>query len=887
MPARRVRALQFRRSLPSLVLLLTLTAGCVNLDQPRAWACGDAGGCDVGWFCATDGYCHDQSKGEPLACVTSADCGGQFHCGAEHRCYDRTDAGPIECRRDEATAPLFSADDCADEWRCGVDNRCFPSLDAGAIACRYGIDSDCTDDWRCGFAGRCVDPSSEQQRFADAGLTVAALIRRDIPTGDLLALSPFETDSVQQNSASKTVQSMLITTDGGELLMVQRIVVSTPSGQTIDFPFVAFGSSGGITQSTADVFGGYVMRDGLLRRLSPDGGDVPVLDPANQPIGPARGSFGALTELRTLPQQPGAVVSAAFVPASASPPQLLLVRPDQPTIDPGFPISGLVDALGFPAPEQRLSEVLDGGVCWLRMSKAFQASDDTSVAVMRGGLDQMQNGCGFSINRYQPGDLRVGSGGIVAYIDRLSVHSTGTVQRAPRLRGVDLSAFLSCQASAAPTCPKFQCERACTVADEELVDFVPWRDGTSLGFDVACRTGQGIRWSRLTATDTDCERRQLTVDRELFANLLPQPAMRATLDGGEPRAPQDFAAPPQVTPGGFLRAVRRGAQMNLSTGASALTALPWFNDRVPRLAVDLTGVADGTLTLVSPELMVNRSSHRLVANDHANDGTFSVVTRVEGNELMAITNGGGVIRVAVTTAGAQIEEFGALDIAPEKFVEPVRGVLSTGIGRRFLAVSVGDTLYTDLYPTDGGVPRPQPVVAPDPGQPIIGLADGEPAPDAGITNSVWVATRFSVQLTLRSQQVGWRAVPSGLTFPAPVVTVWNGEAHNAGHTARVGLTTGEVRSLPSGLRLADALESTYGDAQDYREICGQLFVATVHGVLRLGEAQQWVGVFSADDLTGAKVFDTTPVASSQSSQSSCNVTVVNRLGDGFEFTVHR
>lgn len=860
--------------------------GCVDLSKPRAWACTDNSGCSTGWFCAADGYCHDQTKGESLQCTTDADCGGGFHCGAVGRCYQREDAGATECRRLDGGAPLFAGGDCADGWRCGIDNHCHIAANAGAIGCRYGIDSDCTDGWRCGFAGRCVDPAGEQQQFGDAGVSAPQPRERVTPFGQALAISQLEPIDPFFNGSTPYSQTVLLAVDGGQLALAQKLLARSQNTTTYSFASVGAGSAQTVTQYAVDPAGAWLMRSGAVTRFFVDGGETAVLDEANQPL-----TASTVTQFRPFVAMQGLHRAMAFAPASAADPGRLYFLKGEGGgaygLDAGV-LAGLYDAMAFPLQSQQQNDTQQNQLCWVRVSRFSFNNAQASVSIMRGHEDLTASGCGMGINFYQPGDLRVGANGIIGWVDRTSFGG-GSTRKAPGLRGADYSVFAdSCRPNASPRCEQFSCQRLCATDEEELADFVPWRESSSsMGFDVACRSGQGVRWARLTVAAEGCVRRSLSQDRELFLGGEPQPALSGMVDGGAPKQPEDVAPLPLVTPGGYYRTLRRDGHMQVYGGASAQAAVPWFNDRVPALAIDLSKYMPGFLELTGPDISSRVSPFGFVAEKVETDSVFRIISRIEGDELMAVSSNGAFVRVLENNGQLAIQEFGAVEIAPEKFVEPVRAVISNGIGRRFMAVSVQDTLYTDLIPTDGGSPRPQPVVAPSPGQPIIAIADGAPDLDAGVTNSVWLATRFAVDQALRTASVGWRSVGSGLSFAAPVVKVWNGQTAGGGRTARVGLTTGTVMSLPSGLTLAPAFSSQYGDAQDFRELCGQLFAVSAKSVLRLKGDASWETVISAPDLIGSKLLDGTPVDFSTTQKTSCTMFVVNRFGDVWSFVVQR
>jgi hypothetical protein len=83
-----------RRQWFALCCLWTLSMArctCVDLENPRAYPCTADGGeaqCPEGWRCGLEGHCHARDVAAPYQCQDDTDCEASWRCGPDGRCLD-------------------------------------------------------------------------------------------------------------------------------------------------------------------------------------------------------------------------------------------------------------------------------------------------------------------------------------------------------------------------------------------------------------------------------------------------------------------------------------------------------------------------------------------------------------------------------------------------------------------------------------------------------------------------------------------------------------------------------------------------------------------------------------------------------------------------------
>ena len=169
---------------------------CHDPAKPEAWVCLSNADCLDGWQCGlndlrTGRECHNPNAPRRFACEVATDCLASWSCGLNSTRNGR------ECH-DPSAPEVFACvvpTDCVAGWQCGLaanrlQRECHDPNTPMAFACER--DTDCGRDWRCGPDGLCLDPSADALEPAanlalDAGAIISPRQQLDV---DALTVSP-------------------------------------------------------------------------------------------------------------------------------------------------------------------------------------------------------------------------------------------------------------------------------------------------------------------------------------------------------------------------------------------------------------------------------------------------------------------------------------------------------------------------------------------------------------------------------------------------------------------------------------------------------------------------------------------------------------------------
>lgn len=870
-----------------LSLLFVVLSGCIDTDKPRRYECSTDSGVSLeqqcpgrGWICGLEGTCRDPAVPGDFLCSRDASisfCASGWFCTVEGKCRSLDEGGEFPCSRTNPSGDPKDGgqpNDCGSaQWWCGASGQCHQLGAEKAYRCK--VDNDCEGSWRCSPDGVCVPPPEDGLRL-DAGgsvdtfelkspllsaagathLAVGTPFAGDLPDGGVLPLSLGA--AYADGGISALLRYYAKSGNAGviDLGSVRVVATSAPVTNLVDLAFadlraysIRRSSSGGLTFETAGVDLGPPIGELLpMQKIYdlpppftlPNGFIIkPRLRISNRP----GGKVVAFTPYGLLSHEPGfsTPLAAAWTPL-----------PGSPGTQVGLDLAWLGADYG-PGQYFREGSFLLSTERGVFLIRELAAPLSTSRWYALGGPD-LQNGlCGDPKGvppaavlelRTQSASLfaaRVTTKGPNGRTDGLSVYATALNRvhsnlGAPTDGGSTLFPEVfadgGCQGPAFNTVQLLGPCEPCPGVFPRLVDFRPDvradPDGGVLPrIDVRCERpspdgGPGPQRSYLLKRGTgltagDCSRdnpRDNPRVEQQEARFIAQTANSQKLGRVE---------------------VTRGA---IFFGETEENLAPVFMDRVPVMVIE--GRNDsGALLAGSDFLAQEQPNVGLLSLTFPLDAQYGRSSSVEGFPSWLASTSGVYELLALrprTDDGGSQAPSGRLiaygtSQAPFVATVPTNGVvLHTADGGRELTLSAFDSIYsadvTAVVDTGNGETALELRNIPFARSPILSLAAGTPAPDAGLFALSYANTQnglFEVRAETRTR---WRA--SDVILPEEVVQVFTNGRH-----ARAGFPTGRIAALPSRLIIAEPLEAAKRPAVSYVGVCGQPWVLAAGGLFKL------------------------------------------------------
>lgn len=816
----------------------SLIRECHDPAMPRPWPCESSRDCVAGWQCGLAKLggkeCHDPAKPEKWRCETSDDCLAGWQCGIGplnvRECHDPaapeswTCLAPSDClggwvcaRNDSRTGrqcrnpampgitPCDTGADCVGGWVCGLaSNRfqreCHDPQQPRPWAC--ADDGDCVGGWRCGLDGLCLDPGAEALGTpgpVDAGEGSRLNPVQQAPI-DVVAVSPrFLTSQAQDIPTLALLRA-------GRLQAITRepagVVRSWDLGPTPATTVIAQGprsyeyDSNTISFTRTDqnvVYTGGPQGVRAFTLLSDGGVRLQALQSRNTP----------LVGLPVTRMKHGIAVNTL----------------DYPTL---FGFSDAIDRYyAFDGPQSGLLRPIDGFGSWT-LAPPLLDLDAISIPPMECVL--LVNPEGLWISQYDnygfepfhsPQFGNAACSPVGQRIERLATF--GAARAAIVSSAWDGGTTRVSVFDLSPTALNPVTYERCT-SRQSLpclpIDQIPFT--LQLGPCQACPSGELLDFSTVDATPPAVETRCGSPDGGVSTFF------RITATATNPCSTQvllrsdglflepNVRSPAQPSQG---RVAFSSVAGQVWFGSSTLTTSALSLDRAARGVArkgtapdDVVVLADGVVALPAPGLGLSALSR-------------PELTAVAVNEPTWVIDGQSVM----TLAGARsIDEGVPLALAPQPLPQPqtlqrvMRGAAVEAV------VTAGNQLSSaTVAPTGVGllVPRVSVVNAVQSAA-LLGAADGGGAVEG------YLVTATGVSFVRSESETRWRVQEVVLPAAFAPQEVWYSQGR-----ARVGFSDGVVFSLPSRLRIANAVPG--GAVEDYVQACGQQLALTSGGLLRL------------------------------------------------------